>query len=92
MIVRSLLDIFFDVGDILPPTIHTRGLNTPTYYHACIAHDWGLRFGAGGHPNCASSGQRRACSTSTIENDSMALMQCPSALSVPTLKWAIFTL
>ena len=35
--------------------------------------------------NRASSGQRRACSTATIDNDSMALMLCPSALSVPTL-------
>ena len=35
--------------------------------------------------NKASSGQRRACSTSTIENESMALMQCPSVLSAPTL-------
>ena len=36
-------------------------------------------------PNKASSGLRRACSTSTIDNDSMALMQCPSVLSAPTL-------
>ena len=36
-------------------------------------------------PNLASSGLIRSCSTSTIENESMALMQCPSALSVPTL-------
>ena len=26
-----------------------------------------------------------ACSTSTIDNESMALMQCPSVLSAPTL-------
>ena len=36
-------------------------------------------------PNQHSSGQRRACSTSTIDNESMALMQCPSVLSAPTL-------
>ena len=36
-------------------------------------------------PNLASSGLKRACSTSTIDNDSMALMLCPSALSAPTL-------
>ena len=32
-----------------------------------------------------SSGLRRACSTSTIDNESMALMQCPSVLSAPTI-------
>ena len=36
-------------------------------------------------PNQASSGRRRRCSTSTIENDVMALMPCPSLLSAPTL-------
>ena len=36
-------------------------------------------------PNLASSGQRRACSTSIIAIDIMALMLCPSALSAPTL-------
>ena len=36
-------------------------------------------------PNQASSGQRRACSTATIDNDRMVLMLCPSALSVITL-------
>ena len=35
--------------------------------------------------NDASSGQRRRCSTVTIDIDMMALMLCPSALSVPTL-------
>ena len=34
--------------------------------------------------NDASSGQRRRCSTVTIDIDMMALMLCPSALSVPT--------
>ena len=33
----------------------------------------------------ASSDQRRHCSTATIDIDIMALMLCPSALSVPTL-------
>ena len=37
-------------------------------------------------PNQASSGQLRGCSTSsTIDNDRMALMQCPSVESAPTL-------
>ena len=36
-------------------------------------------------PNHASSGLRRRCSTATSDNDIMALMQCPSLLSVPTL-------
>ena len=36
-------------------------------------------------PNQASWRQRQACSTATIDNDSMALMLCPSALSAPTL-------
>ena len=36
-------------------------------------------------PNQASSGQRRCCSTSTIENDNKALKMCPSLLSTPTL-------
>ena len=43
-------------------------------------------------PNQASSGQRQACSASTIENESMALMQCPSALSAPTLMGYFYTL
>ena len=33
----------------------------------------------------ALSGLRRRCSTATIDIDIMALMLCPSALSVPTL-------
>ena len=36
-------------------------------------------------PNLASSGLIRRCSTATIDIDIMALMQCPSVLSVPTL-------
>ena len=36
-------------------------------------------------PNQPSSGRLRACSTSTIEIDRMALMQCPSVLSAPTV-------
>ena len=36
-------------------------------------------------PNQHSSGRLRVCSTPTIDNDSIALMQCPSALSTPTL-------
>ena len=36
-------------------------------------------------PNQASSGQRRGCSTSSIDNYNMALMQLPSVLSAPTL-------
>ena len=36
-------------------------------------------------PQEDSSGLRRRCSTATIDIDMMALMLCPSALSVPTL-------
>ena len=36
-------------------------------------------------PNQASSGLIRRCSTVIIDNDRMALMLCPSALSTPTL-------
>ena len=36
-------------------------------------------------PNLASSGLIPLRSTATIDNDSMALMLCPSALSAPTL-------
>ena len=43
-------------------------------------------------PNQPSSGLRRACSTSTIDNESMALMQCPSVLSAPTLMGHFYTL
>ncbi len=43
-------------------------------------------------PNQKSSGQRRGCSTSTIDNESMALMQCPSVLSAPTLMGHFYTL
>ena len=39
-----------------------------------------------------SSGQRRGCSTSTIDNESMALMQCPSVLSTPTLMGHYYSL
>ena len=42
--------------------------------------------------NHASSGQRRACSTSTIENESMALMQYPFVLLSPTLMVHFYTL
>ena len=35
--------------------------------------------------NLASSGLIQRCSTATIDNDIMALMLCPSALSAPTL-------
>ena len=41
-------------------------------------------------PNQASLGRRRACSTSIIENESIALMQCPSVLSAPTLMGHFF--
>ena len=43
-------------------------------------------------PNQASSGQRRACSTSTIENESIRLMRYPSPLSAPTLMGHFHTL
>ena len=35
-------------------------------------------------PYQASSGPRRDCIIAIIENESMALMQCPSVLSAPT--------
>ena len=41
--------------------------------------------------NQTSSGQRRACSTSTIDNESMALIQCPFVLSAPTLMGHFYT-
>ena len=44
------------------------------------------------NPNNASSGKRRACSTSTINNESMTLMQCPSVLSEQTLMRHFHTL
>ena len=43
-------------------------------------------------PNLASSGQRRRCSTATIANESMALMQWSSVLSAPTLMCHFYTL
>ena len=42
-------------------------------------------------PNLTSSGLRLRCITAAIENESMALMQCPSVLSARH-EWAIFTL
>ena len=36
-------------------------------------------------PNQASSGRLRGCTTSTINNDIITLMLCPSALSAPNL-------
>ena len=42
-------------------------------------------------PNQHSSGQRRRCSTSTIDNESMALMQWPSVLSAPTSMCHFYT-
>ena len=43
-------------------------------------------------PNLTSSGLRRGCSTSIIYKHTMALMQCPSVLSAPTLKGHFYTL
>ena len=43
-------------------------------------------------PNQHSSGLRRACSTVAFDNESMALMQCPSVLSAPTLAGHFYTL
>ena len=54
-------------------------------YIAAATHDEEGRCGAGGHPKSTSSGLIRRCSTATIDNDIMALMLCPSALSAPTL-------
>ena len=43
-------------------------------------------------PNQHSSGQSRGCSTSKIDNEAMALMQCPSVLSAPTLLGHFYSL
>ena len=43
-------------------------------------------------PNQTSSGLRRGCSISTIDNDVMALMLCPSVLPTPTLMGLFYTL
>ncbi len=43
-------------------------------------------------PNQTSSGLIRRCSTATIDNESMALMQCPSSLSAPTLMGHFYSL
>ena len=43
-------------------------------------------------PNQHSSGQRRACSSSSIDNESMALMPCHSVLSAPTLMGHFYSL
>ena len=43
-------------------------------------------------PNQVSSGHRRCCSSSTIDKESMALMQCPSVLSAPTLMGHFYSL
>ena len=43
-------------------------------------------------PNQASSGLRRCCSSSTIVKESMALIQCPSVLSAPTLMGHFYSL
>ena len=40
----------------------------------------------------SSSGLRRCCSSSTIDEESMALMQCPSGLSAPTLMGHFYSL
>ena len=43
-------------------------------------------------PNQASSGLRRGCSNSTVENDGMALMLGPYTLSAPTLMGHYYSL
>ena len=43
-------------------------------------------------PNHASSGQRRRCSSTNIDIDHIALMQCPSVLSAPTLMGYFYSL
>ena len=60
------------------------------YMHIADATcDLEVRCGAGGH---LKSGLRRACSTSPIEIHGMALMPCPSLLSVPTLVGHFYSL
>ena len=43
-------------------------------------------------PSQPSSGQRLACSTSPIDNESMALTQCPSVLSAPIIMGPYYSL
>ena len=62
-------------------------------FNSCIGaatHDEEVRCGA--CANQPSSGHRRACSTSPIKNYIMALMQCPSVLSAPTLMGHFYSL
>ena len=60
---------------------------------AAATHDEEVRYG--NYPatqNQASSGQRRGCGTVAIDNESMALMRCPSVLSAPTLMGYFYSL
>ncbi len=43
-------------------------------------------------PNQNLPGHRLACSTATIKNESLALMQCSSVLSAPTLMCHFYSL
>ena len=52
-------------------------------YIAVATHDEEVRCGAGGHSKSLLIMPGRACRTSTIDNESMALSQCPSVLFAP---------
>ena len=60
---------YYSVNAILPAQ------HTSEWYYVVLAAT----------PKQASSGLILRCSTSIIDNDRMALMLCPSALSAPTL-------
>ena len=60
---------------------------------AAIAHDYEIGCGAGGHPKSSHHQDRDSNVTaSTIDKESMALMQCPSLLSAPALMGHFYSL
>ena len=74
--VATLLGHFYSLNDILQPP------HTMTWVDVEVAAT----------PNYVSSGRLRSCSTSPIEIDIIALMQCPSVLSAPTLMGHFYSL
>ena len=76
---KCVIPYYMMRADIEGPFLHSK------CFIASATHDEEGRCGAGGNPNQASSGQRRRWSTSIIDNESMALMQCPSVLFAPTV-------
>ena len=70
------------------PTIHTDFIGPlllSKCYLADATHDEEGRCGAGGHPKSGLIRTDTTLKNATIDNESMALMLCPSALSAPTL-------